>query len=271
MKYQVFVESAVLGQGLASMGDDLLLGGWLGSFKNKPVAIVWMNKGKINMCDIKEFIDVRFKENMIRIDGHNFEQAVADKASGYLTAGGAMIAAEKMGVKYVVSAGIGGIGPDGSICSDLVQLCEGKVRLVATAFKDVVPSRETITYLQERGVEIYSLENWYDNGFLFKKDKTQEALVDNNFSLGDELPDSCRLLFNPIKEEKRFNNKNLYNKVLETATEKAAKDGHFHIQFNRAISDESMGISDLLQASALFANIRLALTLCGVEYESIWK
>ena len=260
MKYQALVETAVLGQGLSSLGDDLLIGGWLRSFRNQPVAAAWMKNGKVHLGSINDFVEIRFRDNMQRIDGKSYQLAVQEKASGFLTAGGTMMAAAEKGINMVVSCGIGGIGPDGTICSDLIQLTESKVRLIATAPKDVVAAQPVMDYLHQHGVKVFGAETDVTDGFLFAGEAVK---LDGVYKLGVDLPPECRLVLNPIPLEKRLEDKSMYEKTLQVADEKAKAGGHFHIEFNKALSEESSGISDLIQASSLYANMRLALAMAN--------
>ena len=130
-------ESALLAHGLVSIGEDALLESWPSGLEN----IAWVDGGEICIGGMERFLPFRRRaEGLLRIDWESLAAALAEGASGALTASGTMAVCHRMELPLAVSCGIGGIGDirAESLCPDLPALQALPVTLLATAFKDVL-------------------------------------------------------------------------------------------------------------------------------------
>ncbi|HAE61338.1 MAG TPA: hypothetical protein DCG38_03250, partial [Eubacteriaceae bacterium] len=100
------VETALLGHGLLSVDNDLILSLW-----PDEVLLAWVENGKVKIGHISEFIPSRKNsKDWERLDGLAVKSKKYDNKNAFLTASGTMAVAKDVNCPVVVTAGIGGIG-----------------------------------------------------------------------------------------------------------------------------------------------------------------
>lgn len=151
MTFNILIETALIGQGIADLIDKELLEIWEVYFPQAPdnVGFIWIWKSKIIVGNLESFLEYRSKKNLQRIDSHKIKEMNITSLSGFCTAGAVLALAKEFQAELVVTAGIGGIF-DGKISSDLPEISKGQAILIATGFKDMIEVKDSLAYLQER-------------------------------------------------------------------------------------------------------------------------
>ena len=86
-------ESALLAHGLVSIGEDALLESWPSGLEN----IAWVDGGEICIGGMERFLPFRRRaEGLLRIDWESLAAALAEGASGALTASGTMAVCQSL-------------------------------------------------------------------------------------------------------------------------------------------------------------------------------
>lgn len=253
MKY--LVETALLGHGLQSLDDDLIM-----SLLPEDVMLAWLKKGEIRIGNVSEFIYSRKQSNSWeRLDGMAVIKNEFKDKNAFLTASGTMAVARQIQCPVVVTAGIGGIGDIKSerLSYDLPALAEMGITLVATSPKDMLDISETLNWLHENGVNTYGFNTEVCNGYIFvleprKLDKKISYNDLNNIAYG------CNLILNPIPEQKRLNDLSLLEGGI-SAGKNAENDGrYYHPAANAYFDCISNGLSSKIQLESLVSNINIA-------------
>lgn len=263
-KAPILVETALLGRGLTSLKDELLLYLWPAA---ADVELLWLEEGKQQAGLLPRFLKVRRKE-WPRINGTTLAEAAACGAGGFLTASALLCAAAALPGKercLVVTAGIGGVR-QGIVSDDLHELPRSADLLLASAFKDALEQGASLAFLRKRGVRLLGWRRDYLDGFLFRE--PPGALDAALLTEAEAASLSCReegksaVLFNPLPLSLRLEGR---EEMLATALqrgEEAQRAGlDFHPAVNAALDLASGGYASLLQLLALIANIHLACRL----------
>ena len=248
------VETALLGQGLISIEDEEILSIW-----PKDALLAWVQKGKIKIGTIEEFIPARKSNNWGRLDGITVKNKQQDNVNAYLTASGTMVVAKEMGCPVVVSAGIGGIGDikDERLCYDLPALSQLEITLVATSPKDMLDIPATLHWLNNHGVKVSGYNTNICNGYILVQDAIKLRGKINSKD-ANKLEYGCNLILNPIPEERRLQDLSLLKEAVK-AGKKAENQGNiYHPAANACFDKLSSGLSSKIQLESLISNIEVA-------------
>lgn len=249
-------ESALLAHGLVSIGEDALLESWPSGLEN----IAWVDGGEICIGGMERFLPFRRRaEGLLRIDWESLAAALAEGASGALTASGTMAVCHRMELPLAVSCGIGGIGDirAESLCPDLPALQALPVTLLATAFKDVLDIPASICWLRAHGVPIYAVGDRRCTGYLFQ---SADVPIDSLFT--GKLPERPGgLILNPIPAEKRIDDIRLLAEGIAAGKQAEAEGRYYHPAVNAAFDHATGGRSSRIQLESLVKNVLLAETL----------
>lgn len=254
-RQSVMVETALLGQGLPSVENNQISGLWPLSDR---VNLVWLEHGRIITGGIADFLEVRNKKGMVRVDGYHLDRAAAELKSGFLTASAVMRVAAGIGAAVVTTAGMGGVR-DGIVSDDLKCLVTHKVLLIATSPKDTQNISSTVEYLRKNGVKVIGKSTGICCGFLFSG---QPVVLDGEYrgeSVKDLMAGHGVLLLYPLETESLINNRELLIRAMAEGEKAKMTGGDYHPAVNAALDRVSRGKLSLLQLHALVKNIEAAL------------
>ena len=254
-KLNYLVETALLGHGLQSVDDDLIMSLW-----TDDAMLAWVEKGEIRIGSITEFIPSRKQsDNWERLDGKAIINGEYKDKNAFLTASATMAVAREIQCPVVVTAGIGGIGDIKSepLSYDLPALAEMKTILVATSPKDMLDITKTLVWLHENGVNTYGYNTEVCNGYIFvleprELDKKITEIDLKNISRG------CTLILNPIPEDKRLENLELLQMGISAGKNAENIGSYYHPAANSYFDKSSNGLSSVIQLEALMSNINIA-------------
>ena len=249
------IETALLGHGLISISDKEILSGF-----DKKAELTWIEKGKICIGTIEEFIPARQESNRWdRFDGLKVKEKLEPNTNAYLTASGTMAVAKETGYPVVVSAGIGGIGDiiEEKLSYDLPALSNMGVTLVATSPKDMLDIEATLNWLKDHDVNVFGFETNYCNGYILN---LKSYRLPKRLSYKDikQLEFGCNLVLNPIPKDKRLKDEYLLKEIIRAGKEAEEKGEHYHPAANACFDRLSSGISSKIQLESLISNIELA-------------
>lgn len=249
------VETALLGHGLASVKDDEILSAW-----PQGALLVWMERGKIRIGTIDEFIPARKeKDKWHRLDGLKIKEKYDSDINAFLTASGTMTVAKDIGCPVVVSAGIGGIGDIKAerLCYDLPALSQLGVTLVATSPKDMLDIKGTLDWLKDHGVKVLGFETEYCSGYILNG-RAYKLPGKLSYDDANKLEYGCNLILNPIPENKRLKETSFLEKAIKSGKEAEERGEQYHPAANACFDRLSKGLSSKIQLESLISNIRVA-------------
>ncbi|HSH36577.1 pseudouridine-5'-phosphate glycosidase [Schnuerera sp.] len=249
------VETALLGHGLISVEDYEILSAW-----PKGAMLAWMEKGKIRIGTIEEFIPGRQeRDSWTRLDGRKVKEECNTNINAYLTASGTMAVAKEIGCPVVVSAGIGGIGDikEERLCYDLPALSQMDITLVATSPKDMLDMEGTLNWLKDHGVNILGFETEYCDGYILSL-KPYRLLKKLSYEDANQLEYGCNLVLNPIPKDHRLKDGSFLEEAIRAGKEAEEKGQHYHPAANACFDRLSFGLSSKIQLESLISNIKLA-------------
>lgn len=252
------IESALLTHGLCSLSNDKIASLWKIRDKN----IAWVEKGKIIIGDIDEFLIFRKqRDNLIRIDCNTLNYALQNGVSGALTASGTMSVCQMKNIKLAVTCGMGGIGDikGEELCPDLPALQKIPVSLISTSPKDMLYIDDTLLWLKEHEVETVCLGSDVLTGYIFNS--CNIAVKKGDLKL--LVTGSKQLILNPIPQEKRIGNLEILNKSIEKGKQAERENKYYHPAVNAEIDRLTNGYSSMLQLQSLIANAEIAYKLIG--------
>lgn len=254
-KMNYLVETALLGHGLVSTEDDLII-----SLFPEDALLAWIENGEIRIDNVSEFMLARKQYDLWkRFDGEAVLKHEYKGENAFLTASGTMAVAKKMNCKIVVTAGIGGIGDikDEQCSYDLPALSEMGITLVATAPKDMLDIKGTLNWLQEHQVHTYGFNTEVCTGYIFE---LEPIYLEKEITEADlkKINPGCNLILNPILPDKRLKELALLEGGI-AAGKMAEKIGEaYHPAANAFFDKSSNGYSSLIQLKALIENINIA-------------
>ena len=249
------VETALLGHGLISVEDHEILSHW-----PKGAMLAWVEKGKIRIGTIEEFIPARQeRDNWGRLDGLKIKEELDPNANAYLTASGTMAVAKEIGCPVVVSAGIGGIGDikEERLCYDLPALSQMGITLVATSPKDMLDIEGTLNWLKEHGVKVLGFETEYCDGYILNL-KSYKLSGNLSYEKANQLEYGCNLILNPIPKEERLKDESFLEEAIKAGKEAERIGEHYHPAANACFDRLSFGLSSKIQLKSLISNIKVA-------------
>lgn len=249
------VETALLGHGLVSIDDDLIVSMW-----PDDVLLAWVENGNIKIGDIEEFMPARKNsKSWGRLDGLSIKRKDYFDKNAFLTASGTMEVAKDNNCCVVVSAGIGGIGDIKAekFCYDLTAISETGVTLVATSPKDMLDIVGTLNWLHENGVNTYGYNTKYCNGYIFIGQPVELRHKIKEFDLRN-VKSGCNLILNSIHEEKRLKDISILKWGILSGKEAEDKGEYYHPAANCYFDKISKGLSSMIQLEALISNINIA-------------
>lgn len=248
--HKYLIETALLGQGLASISDQDILSNW-----HSPQAqLVWIISGEIKIGTLEDFLPLRQKADQLsRIDASSLSQAITEKATGVLTASATMAVCSQEQILLAVTCGMGGIGPKptNKIGSDLLALRQWPIALIAAAPKDVFDLPATLAWLHDNGIIVVGANSDICDGFL---------IHDTAYKLDgqiNQLTNTSHLLILNGLAKRPVTNEILLNAMK--AGEHAEQQGkYYHPTVNQKLDEDTCGLSSREQLKGLLANIALA-------------
>lgn len=252
----LLVETALLGQGLPSVNNSRLAEQWPDS---KRINLLWLDNGRIVAGGLDDFLEIRQKTWLQRVDDRRLEQAIATSKSGFLTASAVMRIAAGTGAFLVVTAGMGGIR--GSVVSaDLLCLINLPLLLIATAPKDSQDLSLTVDYLRRNNVRVIGNNTDMCFGFLFKG---KQVLLDGKYQEGylQSITEKGVLLLNPLPPDSLIADRELLLKSMAKGEEAIKNCGDYHPAVNKSLDRATQGRLSFLQLQSLIKNIGVGLAL----------
>ena len=247
------IETALLTHGLKSITEEELLS----IFPKDTPYLTWIDHGDIVVDSIEKFLPIRRLCNEIsRVDIGKFSEACRGNACCALTASATMAAADRLGIKLVVTSGMGGLLPLGENREsyDLAALRDMNVTLLAAAPKDIFDIKKTTHWLREHHIPVYGYSSTTLDGFIFRNE--ENVMLDGVFD--GTLEGKGKLILNPIPVEERLRDKSVLSDALDSIKDNTTAGESFHPSLNRALDQISGGCSGRLQLSALINNIEIA-------------
>ena len=261
-KKQVFVETALLGQGLQTISAEEMLTAWqkaLGESANQ-VQCVWLANGEFCSGTLAQFLPYRQQKQMLRLGVQQLAAAKQQAQSGFLTAGAVMHLWRAEEKAIVVTAGMGGIRGQ-QISSDLPEVCQKRTFLIATAPKDMLDYPQTFAYYQQHGVAVYGYRQPLCDGFVFQQTAIPLAGCYQGENLKELKEKDCYLLLQAIPREQRFQNQEWLEKAVAIGELAAQQGREFHPAVNQSLNEQSQGKNAKLQLHSLLNNIKIALEI----------
>jgi len=256
----ILIETALLGRGLPSISNKKIKDCWP---KSSSIKLVWVKKGELALGSIDEFLSVRHSTNWERVSSSKLLSTFNSKKSSFLTASSIMYIAYCNNIKYVVTAGMGGIR-EGKISDDLICLTNLPVILVAASPKDSQEIDLTIDYLKKNNVTVLGYNIKQLNGFLFKKYNIHLEQFDEKYLDNLRHLESGCLLLNPIKMDEIISSQEILKKAVNKSVDQGNKI-QFHPLVNKYLDEFTNGIASEIQLNSLIANINTAVSLLGKE------
>jgi hypothetical protein len=244
----MITETCLIGHGIPSVSNDELIERWPSSV---PLGMIL--NGKIELLSMAEFVPFRGQAlpryNYFMLDN------IPAGTYAFLTASGAMKAAELSGLRWALSGGLGGIHPElrkDTVCPDLYALGNSSVKLLAIAFKDMVDYEATFAQLRIQG-SYYRFLDSFVPGYIFKL--KSDLYVDMS-PAGD-----CEggLYLREIPAEKRIQDLELLSRGVAFGNEAVRAGKPFHPEVNGFFDRETDGYSSHIQFEALLSNIEYLL------------
>lgn len=249
------VETALLGHGLLSVEDNLILSLW-----PEDVSLAWVESGKIKIGHISEFIHSRkSSKSWQRLDGLAIKHKEYHNKNAFLTASGTMAVAKDINCQVVVTAGMGGIGDIKAekLCYDLPALSEMGITLIASSPKDMLDIPATFKWFHENGVNTYGYNTKYCNGYIFILESMKLGNKTNKFDLKN-IKEGCNLILNPIPQEKRLKDISILKGGISAGKDAENRGEYYHPAANGYFDKSSYGLSSRIQLEALISNINIA-------------
>jgi len=244
----LLTETCLIGHGIPSVSNDELIERWPSSV---PLGMIL--DGKIELLSMEEFVPFRCQElpryNYFMVDN------IPAGTYAFLTASGAMKAAELLGFSWVVSGGLGGIRPEArtdTVCPDLYALGNSSVKLLAIAFKDMVDYEATFAQLRVQKSPYRFLKSFVP-GYIFK--------LESDLSLEMSSEEDCEggLYLREIPVEKRIQDLELLSRGIAYGNEAVRAGKPFHPEVNGFFDRETDGYSSQIQFDTLLSNVEYLL------------
>lgn len=244
----MIAETCLIGHGIPSVSDGELVERWPSA---APLGMIL--NGKIQLLSMEEFVAFRGRD-LPRYDyfsvGH-----IPSGANAYLTASGAMKAAELLGLRWAVSGGLGGIHPDvrgDAVCPDLYALGRSSVKLMAVAFKDMVDYEATFAQLRTQGSLVRIIHS-FAPGYIFD--------LKSDFSIETSPVGACGggLYLSEIPVEKRLEDLELLSRGIAYGHEAVRAGKPFHPAVNGFFDRETNGYASHIQFEAVLSNVEYVL------------
>lgn len=265
-KAPILVETALLGRGLTSLKDEILLYFWPAAAE---VELLWLEEGRLRSGPLLSFLEVRGKV-WPRVNSMELAETAARGASGFLTASALLRAAAALPGeerRIIVTAGMGGTR-QGIISADLHESARSPDLLLASAFKDSLELESSLAFLRKKGVRLLGWQCEHLDGFLFHE---SPRLLDGSLkteseagSLSFREKGKSIVLFNPLPASLRLEGREMLAAAVVRGDEARRVGFDFHLAVNQALDQVSTGRASLLQLLALSANILLACRLNAV-------
>lgn len=254
MTNHILVETALLGEGLPSIDDAVLRYLWPVS---DEINLAWLYRGNIICGNLSAFLLCRQQEkNWRRADARGLAEAIQQKFNAFLTVSASLRVADLLHIPVLVTAGLGG-KMEGHLSSDLQAVSRHSVLVIASAFKDVCDTEESLKDLSASKVRLAVKGQENLDGFLFQGSSYPLPSYQGQ-ALSKIACANGAVLFNPLPEELRISNRAL---LQEAAIAARPYQGtrQFHPTINRELDRLSQGRSSELQLLGLIANLNLAI------------
>lgn len=251
---EYLVETALLGHGLISIENNEILSIW-----PKGAMLAWVEKGKIRIGTIEEFLPAREESNSWkRLDGLTIKRELGKDINAFLTASATMVVAKEINCPIVITAGMGGIGDikEEKLCYDLPALTELGITLIATSPKDMLNISATLDWLYDHGVEILGFNTDICNGYIAVDDSHKLSGKLNSKDMKN-LEYGSKLILNPIPEEKRIKDSSLLERAIESGKKAEKNKEDYHPAANACFDRLSSGLSSRIQLESLIQNIEV--------------
>ena len=257
----ILIETALIGQGISDLSDAELSQTWKTYFPGTTdnIGFVWLWQGQIMLGNLDSFSAYR-SIKLPRIDSYKLGEGNAASRSGFCTAGAVLAITREIQASLVVTAGLGGFF-EGIVSSDLPEIARRQGILIASGFKDMIATRDSLAYLHARNILVSGISKPVYNGFLFTGEDTALDRQYAGESLEKLAEDNCYLIFNDIESGLRLKDADWLKVSIEAGKTARNSGDEFHPAVNKALAHYSKGRSSRLQFEALIKNIALALEI----------
>lgn len=204
-------------------------------------------------------------EDVIKASKRDFAYLMATRKSGATTVSGTLIIAAMAGIKVFATGGIGGVhrGYDETldISRDLEELSEHSVAVVASGVKSILDIKNTLEYLETKGVEVLGYQTKHFPAFYtpksgFKVDFEADSALMVSSIMRAKFDSGLKggiLVANPVPKEEALDEK-LMHKAIDKALKKAKEKGIKGKEITPFLLSE---IKDITEGKSLRANIAL--------------
>ncbi|MDD2251856.1 MAG: pseudouridine-5'-phosphate glycosidase [Dehalococcoidales bacterium] len=255
------VESALLSHGLVSVSDEAMLCAW--PFSEK--IIVWVEEGSIQIGTMEQFLHFRSTAHSAnRIDCNFLPTAVSQGATGALTASGTMAVCQRMGIRFAVTCGIGGICDIEAekLCPDLPALAKILVTLISAGPKDMVDVPATFKWLAEHEVTVCSVNQTRYTGYIFKSTNVPVQQVE--FEDIVLKPREHLLIVNSIPDENKIKDLAILQAGVAAGKKAEAEGKYYHPAASAEFDRLTGGLSSKIQLDAMIKNVEIAQKLAAL-------
>ncbi len=201
-----------------------------------PATIAIMD-GKIKVGLSSEDLETLAKsDHVVKVSRRDFASVIAKKELGATTVASTMMCAEKAGIKFFVTGGIGGVhrGYEDTmdVSADLEELGKTNVTVICAGAKAILDLPRTMEYLETKGVPVVGYKTEVLPAFY-----TRESDINLRLS-ADSVDEIANMVYtketlelkggvlvaNPIQKSDSLD-KNYMNRIIEKALKASNEEG----------------------------------------------
>ena len=190
-------------------------------------ATIGIIKGKIKVGLSNEDIYLLAKQDSVeKVSAHNLSIAISQLRNGATTVASTIMIANKIGIKFIATGGIGGVHINAEktfdISADINELSNCNVNVVCSGAKSILDLDKTYEILETFGITRIGYKTNFMPGFFYQKTNLKVDfnaknisqlinLIKNKYSLKQK---GSTLIFNPVQKNKAIN-KNFIDKWIK--------------------------------------------------------
>ena len=248
-------------------------------------AIIAISKGVITvgLSDVDLHQIAKQKNVLVKVSRRDIPLVLASESMGVTTASGTIEIAALVGIKFIVSAGIGGVHIDAQstfdISPDLQGIANNNVVLICSGSKSIIDLKLTLEYLETYGVSVLGYNT---KCFPSLCVRDSECKIENSFSSTKDITDVINrkyklkingglLVANPIDKKYSLDKVDMDNKIFTALNEMKraqVKGSDCTTYLLNKVNDLTEGNSQLAIQKLLVSNAKLASQI-AVEYSEL--
>ena len=219
----VALESTLISHGLPYPENLIVTKKSIQKINNEgaTAAIIAILNGKIKIGLNDKELQILANNNVEKVSIHNLPLILTTKNIGATTVASSIMIAEKVGIKYFATGGIGGVhrGAENNfdISSDLTELSKNSILVVCSGPKAILDLNKTFEMIETLGISCIGYKTNYMPGFWYQKTNIKLNYSAKNineickyYNTKRKLKQKSSLLvFNPIPIGKSLSKSNI--------------------------------------------------------------